>query len=206
MVYGKEGLNMCGRYVVYTDEEYADMQNIMREVEKKLNGEKQLKIGEICPTDLAPVITTAGVVPMAWGFPRPNGGRVVINAKAETAAEKEMFRNALFSRRMVVPSTGFFEWRQVEGKKLKDKYLLRLPNTPMLYMAGLYSVFRQPDGRRELRFVIITTAANGSVSQLHDRMPVILSADETGEWMSSFDMAGRVLSRPGPELTLTRVS
>jgi len=197
---------MCGRYVAYTDAEYTEMSNIVRDVESKLSGTEQLKTGEIFPTNLAPVITPDGAVPMAWGFPRWDGGGVVINARAETAAEKPMFRNALFTRRLVVPSTGFFEWKRVEGKKQKDKYLIRLPDATMLYMAGLYTLFKQKDGREEAHFVILTTAANESMAALHDRMPVILGAEETGEWLSGGDRMGLILSRTGPALLLDKVS
>ncbi len=201
---------MCGRYVAYTDAEYQEMGNIVRDVESRLSGGAQLKTGEIFPTDLAPVLLPDGggvrAVPMAWGFPRWDGSGVIINARAETAAQKPMFRGALFTRRLVVPSTGFLEWRRVDGKKQKDKYLLRLPGSPMLYMAGLYTLFKQPDAAQSARFVILTTAANGSVSPLHDRMPVILGAGELGAWLSGGDPAGRFLSRPGPELLPEKVS
>ena len=196
---------MCGRYVAYTDAEYTEMSNIVHDVQSRLS-DHQLKTGEIFPTNLAPVITVAGAVPMAWGFQRWDGGGVVINARAETAAEKRMFREALFTRRLVVPSTGFFEWKRTEGKKQKDKYLIRLPGESMLYMAGLYTLYQRPDGSREGRFVILTTAANDSMAPLHDRMPVILGTQETGEWLTDGERAGQILARPGPELMLERVS
>jgi putative SOS response-associated peptidase YedK len=201
---------MCGRYVVYTDAEYAEMNNIVRDVERQLRADEALKTGEIFPTDLAPVVRMEGggaaSVPMVWGFPRWNGGGVVINARAETAAEKKMFRAAAFSRRLVVPSTGFFEWKRTDGRRLKDKYLLRLPGAPMLYMAGLFNLYRQPDGGERGRFVILTTAASQSVSALHDRMPVILGPEETGAWLHDGAAAGHILARPGPELILEKVS
>jgi putative SOS response-associated peptidase YedK len=117
-----------------------------------------------------------------------------------------MFRAAAFSRRLVVPSTGFFEWRRVDGRKQKDKFLLRLPGTPMLYMAGLYNLYRLPDGREEGRFVILTTAASGSVADLHDRMPVILGPGEREAWLSDGTAAGEILSRTGPDLRREYVS
>jgi putative SOS response-associated peptidase YedK len=143
---------------------------------------------------------------MVWGFPRWNGGGVVINAKAETAAEKKMFRSSLFYRRLVVPSTGFFEWQRIDGRKLKDKYLIRLPGQSMLYMAGLYNVYKEPNGSKSGRFVILTTGANEYLSELHDRMPVILGAKETESWLTGGDKIGQILSRPGPKLILKKIS
>lgn len=195
---------MCGRYVVYTDAEYEDMRNIVRSVEHRLSIEEQLKTGEIFPKNLAPVLTQGNAMPMVWGFPRWNGGGAVINARAETAVEKRMFRQSLFTRRLVIPSTGFFEWQRVKGRKLKDKYLLRLPGTPMLYMAGMYNLYKLPDGREEARFVILTTEANESVSVLHNRMPVILAPKEIQTWLSNEDF-GQFLYRAGPKLLLEKV-
>ncbi len=201
---------MCGRYVAYSGEEYAEMENIVRQVEKNLPVGALLKLGEIFPTDLVPVLIPGprGItaVPMVWGFPRWNGGGVVINARAETAADKRMFRSALFSRRLVVPSTGFFEWRRSEGKKLKDKYLIRLPEQPMLYMAGLYNLYQQPDGSEAGRFVILTTWSNECMANLHDRMPVILGSEDKLSWLAGSDMVGQILSQTGPELSLEKVS
>lgn len=197
---------MCGRYTVYTDADYVEMGQIVKDVENKLTNARQLKTGEIFPTDLVPVITSAGAVPMVWGFPKWGGKGVVINARSETAAEKQIFRSALFSRRVAVPSTGFFEWKHVEGKKRKDKYLIRLPDGPILYMAGLYSLFQQPDGVNQARFVILTTAANASMEGIHDRMPVILGAAELGQWLNNGKQIGNLLSRPGPPLELNQVS
>lgn len=195
---------MCGRYTVDTDENHSEMRDYMREAESRLIGDMHLKTGEIFPTDLVPVITQDGVVPMVWGFPRWNGGGVVINARAETAAEKKMFRSSLFFRRLVVPSTGFFEWQRVKGRKQKDKYLIRQPDAPLLYMAGLFNYYKLPDGSEEPRFVILTTASGGGVAALHDRMPVILSREEIGDWLVSGEAVGRILDRAGPELTLNK--
>ncbi len=143
--------------------------------------------------------------PMMWGFRRWDGGGVVINARAETAAQKQMFRASLFTRRLVVPSTGFFEWRRVDGRKQKEKYWVRLPGENMLYMAGLYRYYSDADGTPKPRFVILTTGANEDISVLHDRMPVILGADERKAWLDGDDI-GTLLSRTGPEVTLERVS
>jgi len=73
------------------------------------------------------------------------------------------FCKALMTRRLAVPSTGFFEWKHTEGKKQKEKFWIRLQDAPMLYMAGIYTLFRLPDGNEEARFVILTTAANESM-------------------------------------------
>ena len=138
--------------------------------------------------------------PMFWGFPKWKGSGVIINARAETAADKPMFRSSLAARRCIVPSTGFYEWKHSGDKKQKDKYLINLPDTPMLYMAGIYNYYHESDGQQLPRFVILTTAANNSIAPLHDRMPVILSSAEKKDWLSGADMDA--LSRTGPDLVL----
>lgn len=86
---------------------------------------------------------------LAWGFPRFDKKGVVINARAETAPDKPMFRKCLEQRRCVIPSTGFYEWAAD-----KTKYRFRLPGEDALYMAGLTTSLPgnplcHPDHRRE---------------------------------------------------------
>jgi putative SOS response-associated peptidase YedK len=110
-----------------------------------------LKTGEIFPTDLAPVLRTEGgvlsAVPMVWGFPRWNGGGVN-NARAETAADKNMFCAAVFFRPAGGTQHGFFEWKRTGGKNSFGTNICSAArntheSTWRDYMCILY---RQPDG------------------------------------------------------------
>ncbi len=185
---------MCGRYVLFSDTEMADIRDIIDEVQRKINGE--IKTGEVFPTDRAPVLIQKNgiITPEAakWGFPNAHTKGVLINARAETAAEKPMFRRSLEWKRCMIPSTGFFEWTHT-GKK--EKYLFNLPGTQSLYMAGLYNEF---DGER--RFVILTTEANRSISEIHSRMPVVLTESDRPYWMESYEGALHVLQAEQPIL------
>ena len=113
-----------------------------------------MKTGEIFPTDLTPVLLPYAdvIVPrlMVWGFPSFRNKGVIINARSETVREKKLFASALEKRRCIIPSTGFYEWNAE-----KKKFLFNMPDSGMLYMAGIYDRF---DG--EDRFVILTTEAN----------------------------------------------
>lgn len=156
---------MCGRYTVSTEEEVIEIREIIHEINQRLVNTPEhalMKTGEICPTSIAPVLALESqcVRPqlMKWGFPKWQGSGVIINARAETAAQKPMFRSSLISRRCIVPSTGFFEWSHAPGKK--EKYLLRLPDAPALYMAGLYNTFRDEHRKPYAAYAILTTAAN----------------------------------------------
>ncbi len=163
----------------------------------------RMKNGEIFPTNTAPVITMIDKQVQAclftWGFPGWQEGGVIINARSETVAEKAMFRQAFVNRRCVIPATGFYEWQKVPGKKKKDRYLFSMPDTPVLYMAGLYSVYEQ-DGIKLPSFVILTTAANLSVQPIHNRMPVILEKHEQETWLKDAGFARHIIERQGPRL------
>ena len=189
---------MCGRYSLFTQEDIAELNRIIREVEA--HGGK-VKTGEIYPTNQAPVLlvlregSQLEATALSWGFPGFKGSQVIINARAETAEEKKTFRESLFDRRCVIPSTGFYEWA-----KDKQKYRFNLPGSPMLYMAGFYKPYQ--DGAR---FVILTTAANPSVADIHNRMPVILTPEEQEVWVRDLSGAMDILHRTPPLLTKTAV-
>lgn len=173
---------MCGRYSL-APEESGDIMRIVREIEAKF-GPGSVATGEIRPTNAAPVLMAEGPSdlasrPVRWGFPGFQGKGVVINARGETAPDKPMFRRSLLERRCVVPSTGFYEW-----DKSKQKYLFRAPNSSTLYLAGLWNTFAG-----EERFVILTTAPNETVSDIHDRMPVLLAPHELDVWLHDPGMA-----------------
>jgi putative SOS response-associated peptidase YedK len=185
---------MCGRYVLIGSEELQEIRDIINEVQRKVNGD--IKTGEVFPTDRAPVlIQKEGILSpeaVIWGFPGFHGKGVIINARAETVPEKPMFRDCLVSRRCVIPSTGFYEWSH-DCKKIK--YQFNLPGAGALYMAGLYNEYQG-----ENRFVIITTAANASMSAIHSRMPVVLDSNQMDRWMSSRETALDLLSEVPPKL------
>ena len=181
---------MCGRYVLNEDAQEREIREIIEEVQRK---NETFKTGEIFPTDKVPIlIGEYAPRAVAWGFPGFQGKGVIINARAETVPEKPMFRNCLRGGRCLIPSTGFFEWSH-DGKK--TKYRFNLPGTRLLYMAGLY---RNCGG--ENRFVILTTAANRSMEEVHSRMPVVLDADGMKRWMTDGRAALDLLTETPPQL------
>ena len=181
---------MCGRYVVFTDTEYKELRDIVDKVERK---NREVKTGEIFPTNSAPVLFsehgTVRADAVVWGFPHFKGSGVIINARSETAAEKRMFAKPLLTRRCIVPAGGFFEW-----DKEKNKHLFTRSDTP-LYMAGLYNEFGG-----EKRYVILTRGANSSMVDIHDRMPVILDRADVREWLNNTEAAMHIMQTASPEL------
>ena len=188
---------MCGRYQIDAEADI-EIREILDKINERYKGTPETaKIGEVCPTDAAPVLICGDSNPQAklmkWGFPKWQGGGVIINARAETAQDKLAFRPSLESRRCVIPTTGFFEWRQEQGKK--SKYLFRLPETKMLYLAGLYNIYR--DGPRSYdAYVILTAEANPSMSPYHDRMPLVLLRDDKDKWLTDPGFAYEYVQRP----------
>ncbi len=166
---------MCGRYYI-DDETSKEIEKILQNIDKKNSG-KSYKTGEIFPTETVPILVAQkdDMVPdlLTWGFPNSKSKGVIINARSETAFDKNMFRESLISRRCIIPANGFYEWN-----KNKEKIYFTQPDSDIIYMAGVYNVFNE-----ESRFVILTTNANDSILDVHDRMPLILQREELHSWL-----------------------
>jgi len=139
--------------------------------------------------DIAIIVNEGGKNRLAacrWGFVPSWGkdlkeGYKMINARAETVAEKPSFRQAFSRHRCLVVADGFYEWKNEGGKK-RPFYIHRRDGIPF-GMAGLYNLWTSPEGVQICTSTIITTDANESLTPVHDRMPVILAPDATGLWL-----------------------
>lgn len=120
-----------------------------------------------------------GLVP-AWAKD-PSIGNRLINARAETLAEKPAFRSAFRSRRCLVVADGFYEWRPVQ--KRKQPYLVRRRDGRPFGMAGLWECWTAGDGSDLLTCTIVTTAANRLMAPIHDRMPVLIAKHDEQTWL-----------------------
>jgi putative SOS response-associated peptidase YedK len=120
-----------------------------------------------------------GLVP-SWAKDLSIGARM-INARAETAAEKPAFRVALQQRRCLILADGFYEWQALPGGK--QPFYFQVGGGAPFAMAGLWERWRQPEGGELQTCTILTTAANPLLAPLHDRMPVILPADQYDTWL-----------------------
>lgn len=178
---------MCGRFSLTSNE--AEL-NLRFELEggdapyvPRYNG---------APTQNLAVITSESPRKLSylkWGLIPPWAkdktiGSKMINARAETIIEKSSFSKPLFSKRCLVPSDGFFEWKQDAGKQ---PYRIFTKNNPIFAMAGIWERWRSPDGENIDSFSIITTAANAFMQTLHSRMPVILPQHHEKTWLNSTD-------------------
>ena len=111
----------------------------------------------------------------------------MINARAETLAEKPSFRNAFRRRRCLILADGFYEWKQVPGSKSKIPMFIRLVSGKPFAFAGLWERWLSPDGSEVLSCAIITTQPNTFMKSIHNRMPVILPPDAYARWLDPSD-------------------
>jgi putative SOS response-associated peptidase YedK len=111
----------------------------------------------------------------------------LINARAETVAEKPTFRSAFKARRCLIPADGFYEWEH-NGKN-KQPYYVRMKRRGLFAFAGLWEYWTGPDGKVRESCCIITTDANSLIQKIHDRMPAVIDPEQyalwSGEMMSS---------------------
>lgn len=145
----------------------------------------------IAPTEDAPIVVESkegerrlglarfGFVPH-WAKDIKIGTRF-INARYESAADTPAFRDAFARHRCLVVADGFYEWH-AEGK-VKIPHWLHLPDRGLLGIAGLWAVWRNPEGERVTSFTILTRPAEGPARAIHDRMPVVLAPDVYGAWL-----------------------
>jgi putative SOS response-associated peptidase YedK len=130
-----------------------------------------------------------------------------INARAETVTTSGMFKQAFARRRCIVPADGFYEWRKIDAKT-KQPMFVHLPDDRAFGFAGLWERWK-PDEETEPvdTCTIITTAANGLMAPIHDRMPVILKPEDYGLWLDrdADPQDAAKLMRPYPDGELEAV-
>lgn len=122
-----------------------------------------------------------GLIP-SWAKEASIGARL-INARAETLAEKPAFRNAYRRRRCLIFADAFFEWQTRPGTKTKVPHLIRLKSGAPFAFAGLWEVWQAADSSEVRSAAIITTAPNELVATIHNRMPVILPPVAYAQWL-----------------------
>ncbi|MBP9503087.1 MAG: SOS response-associated peptidase [Candidatus Promineofilum sp.] len=138
-----------------------------------------------------------GLIP-SWAKD-PSMGAKLINARSETAAEKPSFRAAFKRRRCLLPATGFYEWRKLNGGK--QPMYIHAADGGLMSLAGLWEVWHAPDGGELETCTILTTAANGLMAPIHDRMPVIIDPLDYTMWLDEktpADQLGHLL-RPSDD-------
>ncbi|HWK65620.1 MAG TPA: SOS response-associated peptidase [Rhizobiaceae bacterium] len=126
-----------------------------------------------------------GLVP-AW-VKNPSDFPLLINARSESVADKASFKVALRHRRVLIPASGFYEWRR-DGSSQLQAYWMRPRRGGLVAFAGLMETWSEPGGSEIDTGAIITTVASADVAHVHDRMPVVIEPDDFSAWL---DCRGR---------------
>ena len=150
-----------------------------------------------------------GLIP-SWAKD-PEIGNRMINARAETLAEKPAFRSAFKRRRCLILADGFYEWQAEEGKKTKTPMYIQLASKKPFAFAGLWEIWNGSDGSEIRSCTIITTQPNQMMAKIHNRMPVILDPKEYPLWLSpeekeSGSLAALLQPYPAAEMSAYPVS
>ncbi len=181
---------MCGRFGLFTDlSELVELLGF--ELGMPANG--YVPRWNIAPTTPVLAITAEdgerlgalmrwGLIPR-WAKPESAFKRPMFNARSETVAERPMFRDSFARHRCIVPANGFFEWRK-DGDRNKTPMWISDPAMPVVTFAGIWSVWRGPNGLVE-SCAIITTSSNALVEPIHNRMPVIFDDDWASIWLAA---------------------
>jgi putative SOS response-associated peptidase YedK len=163
----------------------------------------------VAPTQPIPVVRLAegrhSFALVRWGFmpswvKDPRTFSLLINARGESVLDKPAFRNAMRRRRCLVPADGFYEWKAEGGRK--RPYFIRPRAGGPIAFAGLWECWTGPNGEEVETACIVTTAANRTLRDLHDRMPVVIAPEAFDLWLDCANVdagTAAALIAPAPE-------
>ncbi|MBI4551007.1 MAG: SOS response-associated peptidase [Candidatus Latescibacteria bacterium] len=205
---------MCGRYTLATD------RTTLSETFPQLTLPDVLPPRyNIAPSQEVAVVANTGERVLAsfrWGLipswaKDPGIGHKMINARAESLAEKPSFRTAYQRRRCLILADGFYEWAQQPGSKTKIPVYIRLRSGRPFGFAGLWEVWRPADGPPVFSCTIITTTPNELMERIHHRMPVIVKPDAYEQWLDPHEqpperLDGLLVPYPAAEMIAYPVS
>lgn len=190
---------MCGRY---------SLSKSKIELEERFQAEMLPDFQpryNIAPTQLVPVITSQspkGFSFFYWGI-TPDFGKnkpvaqKLINARAELVNDKISFKSSFEKRRCLIPADGFYEWKKL-GKKTKIPYRFTLREDELFAFAGIWEEYETVSGEIQHTFLILTTGPNDIVSEIHDRMPVILNRQMEKKWLDNYTSESELLAMLQP--------
>jgi putative SOS response-associated peptidase YedK len=148
--------------------------------------------GNISPTDPIAIVTQEGrdrhFKLVRWGLlpawlKEPEGFPVLFNARGETIGSKPTFKSASRHRRCLIPADAFYEWAHTGKTKIPHR--IRKPDSSLFAIAGLWEPYAHANGSEIDTATIVTTDANGLISALHHRMPVIIPESQFSNWLDT---------------------
>jgi putative SOS response-associated peptidase YedK len=201
---------MCGRFVLISN-----LSRIAEEFNLNETASSSVPSGDIHPGQKAACIIAENgknrLSDFEWGFSpkwlkQTATAKLLINARAETLAEKSTFREAFQRRRCLIAADGFYEWSPA-----KKQFYFYMQNKKLFGLAGIYENDPDTQTGKTSSFVIITTTPNNLIAPLHNRMPVIIPRDKQHVWLNNDDFeksglqsllvpypASQMEMRPGP--------
>ncbi len=163
----------------------------------------KVKIGEVFPGDVAAVIASNRKLEpqafgMKWGYKLPDG-KLIFNARSETAAQKTMFADGMRQRRCLIPADCYYEWQKVgQGKQ---KYQIAPTDANGFFLAGIYRIEQGIPV-----FSILTKEPVESIAFIHNRMPVILPEEIVKDWLNPNFQGHEILNAALQNMSFAKVS
>jgi putative SOS response-associated peptidase YedK len=194
---------MCGRYTVISNPEAL---RALFGYEEQPNFPPRYNIAPTQPIAIVRLVDGKRRFALVrWGLlpswvKDPKTFTLLINARGETVCDKPAYRAAMKRRRCLIPADGFYEWQKA-GDRKRPFYVRAKSGAPVAF-AGLWETWQGPNGEELETGTIVTTAANGTLKPIHERMPVIVPREAFDLWLNCTDVdakAAEALVAPAPE-------
>lgn len=178
---------MCYKFYVPEHQEMDFLDEILGNL---LTRNVAVKTGNVTPGDVAAVIANSRELRpqpfgMLWGY-RLSNGKLVYNARSETAAQKSLFADGMAQRRCLIPAAHYYEWQTT--KTGKQPYMLYPKGKREMLLAGIYRF-----ENKQPVFSVLTRVPSEEIAQIHDRMPVILPKEALSDWLNPRYRAEEIL-------------
>ena len=191
---------MCGRYNFSKNSSSPMVQKVLEDLQDR---QIEVKTGEVNPGDIAAVIASNRKLEpqafgMKWGYRLPDG-KLIFNARSETAAQKAMFADGMRQRRCLIPADCYYEWQKVgQGKQ---KYQNAPTDANGFFLAGIYRIEQGIPV-----FSVLTKEPVESIAFVHNRMPVILPEEIILDWLNPKYHGQEILNAALQDMSFSRVS
>ena len=191
---------MCGRYNFSKNSSSPMVQKVLENLQTR---QIEVKTGEVNPGDVAAAIASNRKMEpqafgMKWGYKIPDG-KLIFNARSETAAQKAMFADGMRQRRCLIPADCYYEWQKTgQGKQ---KYQIAPTNTNGFFLAGIYRIEQGFPV-----FSVLTKEPVESIAFIHNRMPVILPNEIIKDWLNPQYHGQELLNAALQNMSFSRIS
>ena len=191
---------MCGRYNFSKNSSSPMVQKVLENLQTR---QIEVKTEEVNPGDVAAVIASNRKLEpqafgMKWGYKLPDG-KLIFNARSETAAQKAMFADGMRQRRCLIPADSYYEWQKVgQGKQ---KYQIAPTDANGFFLAGIYRIEQGIPV-----FSVLTKEPVESIAFVHNRMPVILPEEIILDWLNPQYHGQEILNAALQDMSFSRVS